>query len=102
MKTRILLISGLAFALAGAVAFAQANSNSRGPEGDGCIYSSDLGPDGAWRCLDWPGGGGGEAPAGVVVSAVPIFLTGPYKIEVTDAFCAGDVFQVRVDGVVIG
>lgn len=102
MKTKILLISGLAFALAGAATFAQANSNGRGPEGDGCIFSSDLGPDGEWRCFEWPEEGGGDAPAGVVVPAVPIFLAGPYRIEVTDCFCAGDVFQVRVDGVVIG
>ena len=102
MKTKILLISGLAFALAGAATFAQANSNGRGPEGDGCIFSSDLGPDGEWRCFNWGEDRDDEAPAGVVVPADPIFLTGPYQIEVTDCFCAGDIFQVRVDGVVIG
>jgi len=102
MKTNVLWVGGLALLLSGGGVLAQGNSNTRGPEGEGCINDANLGPDGEWRCFDWPGDGGGDAPAGVVVPSIPIFLTGPYKIEVTDCYCAGDVFQVRVDGVVIG
>ena len=88
-----------------AVASAQntPNPNLSSPGGPpvACIESGTLGPDGLWYCFQW-GEENPAAPAGAVAIADPVFLTGPYRVEITDCFCTGDVFQVRVDGVVIG
>jgi len=76
------------------VAPVAAQEASYSPQG-GCPPGDTLlEPTGEWHCFSW------EAPGTVPVT--PVFLTGPYRIDVTDCSCPGDEFEIRVDGVAIG
>ncbi|MFN7940405.1 MAG: hypothetical protein U0X73_02305 [Thermoanaerobaculia bacterium] len=81
-----------------AAALAQSPVNRGGERGEsGCVESPNLAADGQWYCFAW-----GSNPSGAVIFADPVFATGPNRIDVTDCFCSGDSFRVRVDGQVIG
>ena len=76
----------LGFVFVAPVASQQGNR----PEGGCDPVDPNLEASGEWHCFSW------EAPG--TPTATPVFLTGPYRIDVTDCSCPGDEFEVRVDG----
>ena len=100
MRSRLrdtLSVCGLALSVAAAAAAPSRDNRggARGPEV--CVDSSSLAADDRWYCFTW-----NSDPSGAVVLAEPVFASGPNRIDVTDCYCSGDSFQVRIDGQVVG
>lgn len=90
---------GLALSATAAWGAVQGREAGVHPEGEPiCPIVSDgeIGPDGVWECFEWD-----VAEEGILDVATPVFVTGPFRLEIVDCQVPGDQFQVRVDGSVV-
>jgi hypothetical protein len=85
----------LATAAQGAVQGREAGVHPEGEPICPVVSDGEIGPDGVWECFEW------TAEEGILDVASPVFVTGPFRLEIVDCQFAGDQFQVRVDGAVV-
>lgn len=93
----VLLLALFANATSARGAF-QGREGGVAPEGEPIcpvVSDAEIGPDGVWECFEW------TAEEGILDVAIPVFLTGPFQLEIVDCQFPGDQFQVRVDGNVV-